>query len=85
MTYEELYAVAERGGIVRWSFSGRIEKLWIGRKYDPPAVCARRFMTEKEGQLVEDRGHPIRHVPGRIYRCVELPPDYLASVGELLT
>lgn len=84
VTYEGLYAIAERGGIVRWSYSGRIEKLWIGRKEYPPVVCARRFMTEKEGEFIEDRGHPIHPSPGRLYRCVELRADEPVSVGELL-
>ena len=76
MTWEQIVALAQRRGIVRWLPSDRIERLRLDRS---GRIMAGRFTA---GGVVEHRLYPI---PSRTeYYCYEIDPNQWVSLGSLL-
>lgn len=69
LTYKEMWKIAQRGGIVQWTASKRIERLRVsGMK----VVCIHALKGK----------HVLRWHDGE-YKCRELGLDEMVSLGDL--
>ena len=75
MTHTEFREVARRRGIVQWWPSKKIERLRLAASGD--ILASPLLPTARE--------HPIRPIAGQTeFFCVELDPQQMVSLGDLL-